>query len=118
MTLTCHHLVVLAKNYDGWLSLCQASSASNLADRFYYKPRLDLDKLADFTEGQNLISFSGHVGSALSNCLFKDIKGAYRAKTIEEAHVFVHPDWKKRAVYLAQKHQIIFGQGNFYIEIQ
>lgn len=87
------HLVVLSKNLAGWKNLIKITSHSNLRENFYYKPRLDLDKLANYTE--NLIAFSGHPGSALGKC-----------KTKEEA------------IALAYKYQDIFGKGNFFIEIQ
>ena len=40
------HLVVLAKNFEGWKKLIEATSASNDEEVFYHKPRLDLNTLA------------------------------------------------------------------------
>ena len=107
-----HHLVVLAKNYKGWLKLIEATSASNNKEFFYYKPRLDLERLADYCG--DLISFSGHPGSQLGNLVFKD-NSAYSSNNPAS---MVRPDAVnvvgKQALYL----QEIFGKGNFFIEIQ
>ena len=70
------HLVVLAKNFEGWKKLIEATSASNDEEVFYHKPRLDLNTLAEYCDG-NLISFSGHLGSQLADIIFSDSKSAY-----------------------------------------
>ena len=111
------HLVVLAKNETGWKGLLGATSESNKPDFFYYKPRLDLENLARFADG-NLVSFSGHPGSDLANILFSDPQSAYNARTYEEAKELVQEGWYEQTVSLAQSYQDIFGEGNFFIEIQ
>ena len=111
------HLVVLAKNKKGWDKLIQATSKSNDDELFYFKPRLDLDLLGDYCDG-NLVSFSGHMGSDLANVLFTDYRSGYNASTYEEAASFLDPDWKNKTVRLADKYREIFGAGNFFIEIQ
>jgi DNA polymerase III subunit alpha len=112
----CSHLVVLAKNKAGWKRLIRMTSESNKAENYYYRPRLDLSKLGNFTDG-NLVSFSGHPGSDLANIIFQDLT-AYRARTYEEAKALVRPDWLKASTNLAYKYQDIFGKGNFFLEIQ
>ena len=111
------HLVVLAKNEKGWRRLLQATSESNKPDNFYYKPRLDLETLAKFADG-NLIAFSGHPGSDLANTLFSDPHTAYNAKTYEEAKSLVRKDWHEYAIDIANRYKEIFGEENFFIEIQ
>ena len=111
------HLCVLAKGMDGWRSLIKASSASNSQENFYRKPRLDLKKIASYSNG-NLIAFSGHPGSDLCNVLFDDVKSAYSASEYEVARTFVHPDWEKRAVSLIHLYYDLFGKDNFFVEIQ
>jgi len=111
------HLVVLSRNKKGWDKLIQATSRSNDDDIFYFKPRLDLDLLADYCDG-NLISFSGHMGSDLANILFTNYREGYNAATYEEAGQALDPDWKKKATFLAEKYREIFGKDNFFIEIQ
>ena len=111
------HLVVLAKNKAGWDKLIQATSRSNDEDLFYFKPRLDLDRLAEFADG-NLISFSGHLGSDLANEIFTDHKAAYNAETEDEVKKYVDPNWVENTVALANHYRDIFGKENFLIEIQ
>lgn len=110
------HLCVLAKNTDTWRNLIKATSASNLPEHFYYKPRLNLEKLAALAKGA--ICFSGHPGSDMSNVLFNDIKLAYRAKTREEALSLLRDDWLQAASNLAGRYQDLWGKENFFIEIQ
>ena len=74
------HLVVLAKNLDGWLNLIKIVSRSNDEDVFYFKPRIDLNILEEMNDG-NLVSFSGHPGSDLANVLFSNCKKAYSASS-------------------------------------
>ncbi len=111
------HLVVLAKNPQGWKQLVRATTLANTADLFYKKPRLDLDRLGSFADG-NLVSFSGHMGSALADCVFEEPKLAYNATTYEQARKLVHPDWEKRVTNLIHKYVEIFGKDNFFVEIQ
>ena len=113
-----NHLVVLAKNLDGWKQLIKVTSESNKAEFFYRKPRLSLDQLSEFCDG-NLIAFSGHLGSDLAEVVFGEkSKEAFSAKTYEEAESLVDPNWLKNTTELAQKYNSIFGEGNFFLEIQ
>lgn len=102
------HLVVLAKNKAGWQQLVKATSRSNDEEIYYYKPRLDLNMLGQYTG--DLIGISGHPGSKLADVLFKS-RSAY------EADEFV-PDPVREGILWAEKYQDIFGKGNFFIEIQ
>lgn len=107
-----HHLVVLAKNYNGWLKLIEATSASNSKDLYYYKPRLDLDRLEDYTG--DLVSFSGHPGSQLGNAVFTS-NDAYN---VTNPASMVRPNAVDHVGKLALRLQDIFGKGNFFLEIQ
>jgi DNA polymerase-3 subunit alpha len=112
------HLVVLAKNLQGWRHLIQAVSAANKPEHVWYKkPRLNLDKLAEFAKG-NFIALSGDVGSELADSCFAEPRLAYGAKTYEEAKALVHPDWKQNVLGLAGKYNELFGKGNFYLAKQ
>lgn len=107
------HLVVLAKNKQGWSNLVKATSRANDDDLFYYKPRLDFDRLSEYLDG-NIVGFSGHLGSQLANCLYKPGK-PFKCKNPAD---YLCPDYEKKAIRLAEKMQAAFGQGNFFIEIQ
>jgi DNA polymerase-3 subunit alpha len=111
------HLVVLAKNLDGWKALIKASSESNKPEHIYYQPRLDLETLASFGKG-NFITFSGHMGSDMAEVVFAEPKLAYQAKTYEEAKLLVRPDWKEAVIQKAGQYVELFGKENFYLEIQ
>jgi DNA polymerase-3 subunit alpha len=112
------HLVVLAKNLQGWKNLIKATSSANDPDHVWYdKPRLNLEKLADFSKGK-FICFSGHMGSDMANVCFAEPSLAYKAKTYEEAKLLVRTDWKEAVLNLAGKYQELFGKGNFYLECQ
>ncbi len=62
------HLVLLAENERGWRNLIQLSTKGHL-EGFYYKPRLDRELLADYSEG--LIALSGCPTSELQQALIR-----------------------------------------------
>ncbi len=92
---TRYHLVLLAKNETGYRNLVKLLTKAHL-EGFYYKPRIDEELLAQYSEG--LIG--------LSACLQGKIPQLILAKKIEQA--------KKTAL----KYQEILGKGNFYLELQ
>ena len=113
-----NHLVVLAKNKKGWSELIKITSESNRPENFYRKPRLSLDQIKEIGP-KNLIAFSGHLGSDLSETIFgENAKLAFSAKTYEEAKKLVDPNWVNETISAIKKHEGTFGSGNFYIEIQ
>ena len=61
-----NHLVLLAKNYPGYLNLAKLSSIAFL-EGFYYKPRIDMEVLREFSEGLLCTSacLSGEIPRAL-----------------------------------------------------
>lgn len=89
------HLVLLCKNETGYRNLCYLVSKSFI-EGFYNKPRVDLDLLREYHEG--LIALSGCLAGELPRrILNNDLAGA-------KAHALEMLD--------------IFGEGNYYIEIQ
>ena len=111
------HLVVLAKTQNGWLGLIEATSASNEPENYYFKPRLDLKSLSEYAQG-NLVAFSGHLGSDLANILFTDWRAAYNASTETGVKSYIRKDWVEQATRVVREHQSVFGEENFFIEIQ
>jgi len=89
------HLVLLAKNQTGYKNLMKIVSLG-FTEGFYYKPRVDYQTLEKYSEG--II--------ALSACLSGDIPTA-----------ILNNDYEK-AAELAIKLNSIFGQDNFYLELQ
>lgn len=90
-----NHLVLLCKNETGYRNLCYLVSQSFI-EGFYSKPRIDIELLRGHTEG--LI--------ALSACLAGYIPRQILAGNMEEA--------KSHALLLSG----LFGEGNFYLELQ
>ncbi len=90
-----NHLILLAKNQEGYKNLIKLVSLGYL-EGFYYKPRIDLELLEKYHNG--LI--------ALSACLNGYFADEILHGRMEEAEV--------KAEKLAQ----IFGEGNFYLELQ
>ena len=89
------HLVLLCKNNVGYQNLIELVSRSNI-DGFYYKPRVDLALLEQYHEG--II--------ALSACLAGDIPQKILKSDMAGAE------------QLALKYLEIFGEGNYYLELQ
>ena len=89
------HLILLAKNEQGYKNLIKIVSIG-YTEGYYYKPRIDKDVLRAHSEGLICLSacLSGNVQRMLLN---RDYEGA-----------------KAEAIALRD----IFGEGNFYIELQ
>ncbi|HMA63629.1 MAG: DNA polymerase III subunit alpha, partial [Fibrobacterota bacterium] len=90
-----NHLILLAKDNTGWKNIMRLSSIGYL-EGFYYKPRIDTEVLRKYSEG--IIATSACVGGAIPQALLEGKRD--KAKLITEE-------------YLS-----IFGEGNFYFEIQ
>ncbi len=75
-----YHLVLLAQNEVGWRNLIQLSTRAHL-EGFYYRPRVDRELLATYSEG--IIVLSGCPSSELQRALQRD--------DLAEAHRVV--DW-------------------------
>ena len=89
------HLVLLAENETGYRNLITLSSLG-YTEGFYYKPRIDKEALAAHSEG--LIG--------LSACLAGEIP-----RLLEQNRY-------KDAVKAAVEFNDLFGQGNFFLELQ
>lgn len=90
-----HHLILLARDNQGYQNLMQLASLAHL-EGFYYKPRIDLESLKKYSQG--LIG--------LTACVEGEIPSLILSGKYAEA--------KKRAL----EYEAILGPGNFYLEIQ
>ncbi len=89
------HLVLLVKNETGYRNLTQLVSRS-FTEGFYMRPRVDMDLLREYHEG--LIALSGCLAGAVPQYILTgDYEGAKR---------------------IALEYLSIFGEGNYYLEIQ
>jgi DNA polymerase-3 subunit alpha len=90
-----NHLVLLAKDETGYRNLLKLTSSAFL-EGFYYKPRVDKELLRQHSEG--LI------------CLSACLKG--------EINEHIVASREKEAEAAAKEFLEIFGEGNFYLEMQ
>src|SRR5919204_2257092 len=89
------HLTILAKNETGYRNLLKLVTDAHL-EGFYHRPRIDKELLAERAEG--LIGLSGCLASEVARLLL-----AGQPQKAREA---------------AATYREIFGEGNFFIEIQ
>lgn len=90
-----YHLVLLAENEEGYANLTKIVS-KGFVEGYYYKPRVDKELLRKYHKG--II--------ALSACLAGEVARFLTKGVYEEA--------KKTAL----EYQEIFGEGNFFLELQ
>lgn len=89
------HLLLLAKNNTGYHNLIKIVSKA-FTEGYYYKPRVDLDLLREYSEG--IICASACLGGDIPQMILRnDYEGAKE---------------------LALVYNEIFGQGNYYLELQ
>ena len=90
-----YHLVLLAENNQGYSNLMKIVS-KGFVEGFYYKPRVDLEVLREYHEGIIALSacLAGEVARYLVRGMYEDAKAA------------------------ALRYQEIFGEGNFFLEMQ
>lgn len=108
---------VLAKNLKGWKQLIKLTSAANISDHYFDKPRLDLLTLNQYTSSGDLIGFSGAPGTTLGDSIWDDRKAAYSCKNIGDVGEFLHGDFLDRILVLAEQHRDVFGAENFFLEL-
>ena len=89
------HLVLLCRNEVGYKNLMTLVSLAH-TEGYYYKPRVDRELLRQYSRGI----------TALSGCLKGEVSACLVSSDFEGA--------KKKAL----EYQDIFGEGNFYLEVQ
>ncbi|HTL30959.1 MAG TPA: DNA polymerase III subunit alpha, partial [Tepidisphaeraceae bacterium] len=90
-----NHLVLLAQDQTGYQNLVKLATAAHL-EGYYYKPRIDKEILAQYSEG--LIALSGCLASEVPEAILKD--------DLTKARDAI--DWFKQTL----------GAENFYLELQ
>lgn len=90
------HLVLLAESFEGYRNLMKLSSLGHL-EGFYYRPRVDWELLETYSEG--VIALSGCLGGQIAQAILQ----GKNEGGIDE---------------LIAKHVKVFGEGNFYLELQ
>ncbi len=102
-----YHMTLLAISDVGYRNLMALASRAYL-EGFYYKPRMDAELLAEYSEG--IIAASGCLGGHVPQLLAPDASS-------EEGNVGQVRDYDG-AVAAAAMYQDIFGKDNFFIEVQ
>ncbi len=90
-----HHLILLAKDLEGYHNLVRLTSKA-YTEGFYYKPRIDKELLAEHSKG--LIALSACLSGVPSAALARDDFDAAAAAAVE--------------------FEEIMGKGNYFLEIQ
>ena len=94
---------MLAKNLEGWKKLIRLISASNNPEFFYRKPRIDIQRLQEYS-GNDLIGICGHLGSFLADKITENNR--------------LKDDWKTIGKNTIAQFKDIFGSENFFLESQ
>ncbi len=89
-----YHLILLAKDLGGYRNLMKLVSIAHL-DGYYYKPRVDKELLKKYSQG--LICLSGCPAGEFIRNIGDDLK---------------------KAEAVAKEHLAIFGEGNYFFELQ
>jgi DNA polymerase-3 subunit alpha len=89
------HLLLLAKDLEGYRNLCKLSTVAAL-EGYYYKPRIDHELLRQYSKG--LIGTSACLGSEVCQSL---MKGDY-----------------EQALKIATMYKEIFDEDSYFIELQ
>ena len=97
------HLILLAKNMQGYRNLCKIVSASFMEDSYYRRPRIDKELLEQYHEG--LICCSACLGGELPQKIMEGLAFSSGLEAMNEAEKTI--EWFKG----------IFGE-DYYIEIQ
>ena len=100
------HLILLAENDEGWHNLMKIVSAG-YTKGFYYKPRVDKELLTKHAKG--IIALSACIAGDIPRKLLKNLDS--QTEYDEESN---YEAAKKEALTYRE----IFGEGNFFIEIQ
>ncbi len=90
-----HHLILLAENNEGYANLCKIVSAG-FTEGYYYRPRVDKEVLRRYSKG--LICLS----ACLAGEIPRDIMAGRTDLAGQAAREFID----------------IFGEGNFFLELQ
>lgn len=97
---------ILARNFDGWKQLIRLHNLSHSSESYYYKPRIDILKIANIaTTTNDLLAYSGRPGSDLANSIFTDL-----------TYNQVDENWEIKITAICRQYQEYF-KDRFYLEI-
>jgi len=105
------HIILLARNYVGYTNLCKLLRTACTEEHFSRHPRIDLDLLAEHAEG--LIGLTACVGGLPQKCMI----GWHYYDRSKKVRLTIDPK-PDQLVPLVGRMNDIFGQGNFFLEVQ
>ena len=110
------HLILLAKNMEGYHNLCRIVSHGYMSDAFYHTPRIDKELLQKWHEG--IICCSACLGGELPQKILDGIKtaDAQRQKTASLKELIEQGVFQE-AEETVQWFKNLFGE-DYYIELQ
>ena len=90
-----YHLILLAKDLEGYYNLVKLVSIAN-GEGFYYRPRIDMEILRKYSKG--LICMSACIGNDIAQAIIGEDE--------------------EKAMRLIDEYVDIFGKDDFYLEVQ
>ena len=106
------HLILLAKNMEGYHNLCRIVSHGYMSDAFYHTPRIDKELLQQWHEG--VICCSACLGGELPQKILAAIGSQPTSLSVDEA---IEQGVFREAEEAVQWFKNLFGE-DYYIELQ
>ena len=107
------HLILLAKNMQGYRNLCKIVSASFMEDSYYRRPRIDRDLLEEYHEG--LICCSACLGGELPQKIMEGMVAVNNSQqTVDQ---LIADNRFEEAEKTIEWYKNLFGE-DYYIELQ
>lgn len=103
-----HHLILLAKNHQGYKNLSKLVSMG-FTEGFYYTPRIDFEILKEYSEG--IIASSACLGGEIPQSIM-------RFNPIEKGLDYAHFLFNFDGVYPVIEKYIAIFKDDFYLELQ
>lgn len=106
-----HEVIILAKNYQGWLNLVQLISEANT--HYFDAPRSSFSSLLKFVDSNNIV-ISGWMGSEVGNSIFEDIHCTCKNNDVKSNII---KGWVDKSKSVISKYKEAFGE-DFYLGVQ
>ena len=111
------HLILLAKNQEGYHNLCRIVSQGYMSESYYYTPRIDRELLEKYHEG--IICSSACLGGELPQKILEGLVERQKTASLKEESIneAIEQGVFKAAEETIQWFKNLFGE-DYYIELQ
>ncbi|MBQ8939981.1 MAG: DNA polymerase III subunit alpha [Paludibacteraceae bacterium] len=109
------HLILLAKNLEGYHNLCRLVSAGYMSDAFYHTPRIDKELLEKWHKG--IICCSACLGGELPQKILDNLSQTLPSREGLSVAELIEQGVFKEAEETVQWFKNLFGE-DYYIELQ